>query len=70
MQAEKQQAKPSTPAAKLTKLTPAEAARESGNAAFKKGDLQKVRATQSALAEASAASVGLAAGRPYVTQVS
>ena len=39
-QAPAQQGKQS-PSAKVTELTPAEAARESGNAAFKKGDLQK-----------------------------
>ncbi|CAL5225626.1 g8481 [Coccomyxa viridis] len=40
MQAPAQQGKQSSPA-EVTELTPAEAARESGNAAFKKGDLQK-----------------------------
>ncbi len=35
-----QTGKQSSPA-EVTELTPAEAARESGNAAFKKGDLQK-----------------------------
>ena len=39
LQAPMQQGK--HPPAKVTELTPAEAARESGNAAFKKGDLQK-----------------------------
>ncbi len=40
LQAPTQKGKQS-PAAKVTELTPAEAARESGNAAFKKGELQK-----------------------------
>ena len=41
MQAGRQPPKQSA-SAKVTELSPAEAARESGNAAFKKGDLHKV----------------------------
>ena len=44
LQAGKQQPTQSSPA-KVTELTPAEAARESGNEAFKKGNLQKASHT-------------------------